>query len=69
MSGCVLRSYPDPSVVPVSPWTSMVVEGQSSSAGTVECCLSSTSGRFLFHPALPVTRTPATEVAQFNARG
>jgi hypothetical protein len=54
---CVLRSIPDPSVVPVSLRVSVVVEGPIFVRGNRGMLPSSTGKRFLFHPALPATRT------------
>jgi hypothetical protein len=51
----VLRSNPDPSVVPVSLRVSMVVEGMIVIRGIRGVLPPSTSERFLFHPALPAT--------------
>jgi hypothetical protein len=57
----VLRSNPDPSVVPVSRRVSMVVEGMIVIRGNRGMLPSSTSERFLFQPALPATRTRTRE--------
>jgi hypothetical protein len=53
----VLRSNPDPSVVPVSLRVSMVVEGMIIVRGIRGVLPSSTGERFLFQTALPATRS------------
>ena len=57
----MLRSKPDPSVVPVSLHVSMVVEGMIVIRGNRGLLPSSTSERFLFQPALPVTHSRTRE--------